>query len=51
MSLVAIYLCLAGAILAEAIAIISFAASESLSSIISVVDFVAAFWLLSFPFA
>ncbi len=53
MSLVTIYFCLAGAILAEAIATISLAASESLSkplpSIISVVGFVAAFWLLSFP--
>lgn len=53
MSLVTIYSCLAGAILAEVIATISLAASESLSkplpSIIAVVGFVAAFWLLSFP--
>jgi small multidrug resistance pump len=47
------YLCLAGAILTEAVATIALAASESLSkpipSAISVAGFVAAFWLLSFP--
>ncbi len=53
MSLVTIYLCLAGAIIAETVATITLAASESLTklvpSIISVIGFVAAFWLLSFP--
>jgi small multidrug resistance pump len=53
MSLVTIYLCLAAAILAEVIGTTALAASESFSkplpSIISVVCFVAAFWLLSFP--
>jgi small multidrug resistance pump len=53
MSLVTTYLCLAGAILTEVVATISLAASKSLTkpvpSIISVVCFVAAFWLLSFP--
>ena len=53
MSPVTTYLCLAGAILTEAIATIALAASNSLTklvpSIISVVCFVAAFWLLSFP--
>jgi small multidrug resistance pump len=53
MSPVTAYLCLAGAILTEAIATIALAASNSLTklapSIISVVCFVAAFWLLSFP--
>ena len=53
MSLFTTYLCLAGAILTEVIATISLAASKSLTkpvpSIISVVCFVAAFWLLSFP--
>ena len=53
MSLIAIYLCLAGAILTEVIATTALAASDGLSkpipSIISVVCFVAAFWLLSFP--
>lgn len=53
MSPVTTYLCLAGAILTEAIATIALAASQSLTklvpSIISVVCFVAAFWLLSFP--
>jgi len=48
-----IYLCLAGAIVAEVIATIALAESESLSklvpSIIAVICFVAAFWLLSFP--
>jgi small multidrug resistance pump len=47
------YSCLAGAIVTETIATIALAASESLSkpipSIIAVVCFVAAFWLLSFP--
>ena len=53
MSLVTVYLCLAAAILAEVIATITLAASESFSkplpSIISIIGFVAAFWLLSFP--
>jgi small multidrug resistance pump len=53
MSVVTIYLCLAGAIIAETVATITLAASESLTklvpSIISVIGFVAAFWLLSFP--
>ncbi len=53
MSLVAIYLCLAGAVVAETVATIALAASESLTklvpSVISVIGFVAAFWLLSFP--
>ena len=53
MNLVAIYLCLAGAILTEVIATTALAASEGLSkplpSIISVICFVAAFWLLSYP--
>jgi small multidrug resistance pump len=53
MSLVTTYLCLAGAILTEVIATTELAASKSLSkpvpSIISVICFVAAFWLLSFP--
>jgi len=53
MSPVTTYFCLAGAILTEAIATIALAASNSLTklapSIISVVCFVAAFWLLSFP--
>ena len=53
MSLVTTYLCFAGAILTEVIATISLAASKSLTkpvpSIISVLCFVAAFWLLSFP--
>ena len=53
MSLVTIYLCLAGAILTEVIGTISLAASKSLTkpvpSVISVFCFVAAFWLLSFP--
>jgi small multidrug resistance pump len=53
MSPVTSYLCLAGAIITEAIATITLAASESLTkplpTIISVVCFVAAFWLLSFP--
>ena len=53
MSPVTTYLCLAGAILTEAIATIALAASKSLTkpvpSIISVICFVAAFWLLSFP--
>lgn len=53
MSLVMIYLCLAGAILTEVIGTTALAASNGLSkpvpSIISVLCFVAAFWLLSFP--
>jgi multidrug transporter EmrE-like cation transporter len=44
---------LAGAILTEAVATIALAASKSLTkpvqSVISVICFVAAFWLLSFP--
>jgi small multidrug resistance pump len=47
------YLCLAGAILTEVIATIALAASNSLTkpvpSVIAVICFVAAFWLLSFP--
>ena len=53
MSLVMVYLCLAAAILTEVIATTALAASEGLSkplpSIISVICFVAAFWLLAFP--
>jgi small multidrug resistance pump len=53
MSLLTTYLCLAGAILTEVIATIALAASKSLTkpvpSVISVICFVAAFWLLSFP--
>ena len=53
MNSVTTYACLAGAILTEAVATIALAASESLSkplpSIIAVLCFVAAFWLLSFP--
>ena len=53
MSPVATYLCLAGAIVTEVIATIALAASESfskpLASVISIICFVAAFWLLSFP--
>jgi small multidrug resistance pump len=53
MSLVTIYACLAGAIVAETIATIALAQSESLTrlvpSVISVIGFVAAFWLLAFP--
>ena len=53
MGLVTIYLCLAAAILAEVIGTTALAASDGFSkplpSIISVVCFVAAFWLLSFP--
>ena len=53
MSLVTTYLCLAGAILTEVIATIALATSNSLTkpvpSIIAVICFVAAFWLLSFP--
>ncbi|MGH6736545.1 MAG: SMR family transporter [Methyloceanibacter sp.] len=48
-----IYMCLAAAILTEVIATIALAESESLTkfvpSIIAVVCFIAAFWLLSFP--
>jgi small multidrug resistance pump len=53
MTRVTIYLCLAGSILAEVVATIALAESESLTKpipgVISVVCFVAAFWLLSFP--
>lgn len=53
MSLGTVYLCLAAAILAEVIGTIALAASASLTrplpTIISVIGFVAAFWLLSFP--
>ena len=53
MSPLTTYLYLAGSILTEAIATIALAASQSLTklvpSIISIVCFVAAFWLLSFP--
>jgi small multidrug resistance pump len=53
MSPVTTYLCLAGAILTEVIATIALAASKSLTkpvpSVISVICFVATFWLLSFP--
>ena len=53
MSPVTSYWCLAGAILTEVIGTITLAASESLTrplpTIISVVCFVAAFWLLSIP--
>lgn len=48
-----IYVCLAAAIITEVIATIALAESESLTklvpSIIAVVCFAAAFWLLSFP--
>jgi len=51
--MVTTYLCLAGAILTEVIATIALAASQSFSklvpSLIAVICFVAAFWLLSFP--
>jgi small multidrug resistance pump len=53
MSPVTTYVCLAGAILTEAVATIALAASESfskpLASVISILGFAAAFWLLSFP--
>lgn len=53
MSLILIYSCLAGAIIAETIATIALAQSESLTklvpSVIAVIGFVAAFWLLAFP--
>ena len=53
MSIVTTYLCLAGAILTEVIATVALAASQSFSkpipSVISVICFIAAFWLLSFP--
>jgi len=53
MSLVTIYLCLAGAVVAETVATIALAASESLTklapSVIAVIGFIAAFWLLAFP--
>jgi small multidrug resistance pump len=48
-----IYVCLAAAIITEVIATIALAESESLTklvpSVIAVVCFIAAFWLLSFP--
>lgn len=53
MNLVTTYLFLAGAILAEVVGTTALAASDGLSklipSIVSVVSFVAVFWLLSFP--
>lgn len=53
MSPVTTYLCLAGSILTEVIATIALAASESfskpLATVISIICFAAAFWLLSFP--
>ena len=53
MSPVTTYLCLAGSILTEVIATIALAASQSfskpLASVISIICFAAAFWLLSFP--
>ena len=53
MSPVTTHLCLAGAILTEVVGTIALAASESfskpLASVISIICFVAAFWLLSFP--
>jgi small multidrug resistance pump len=53
MSPVTTYVCLAGAILTEVVATIALAASESfskpLASVISILGFAAAFWLLSFP--
>jgi len=53
MNLVTTYLFLSGAILAEVVGTTALAASDGLSkmipSIVSVVSFVAVFWLLSFP--
>jgi small multidrug resistance pump len=53
MSPITTYSCLAAAIVTETIATIALAASQSLSkpvpSIIAVICFIAAFWLLSFP--
>lgn len=53
MTPVTIYLSLSAAILAEVVATIALAESESLTrlfpSIIAVICFIAAFWLLSFP--
>ena len=53
MNLATTYLFLAGAILAEVVGTTALAASDGLSkmipSIVSVVSFVAVFWLLSFP--
>jgi small multidrug resistance pump len=47
------YLCLAGSIITEVIATIALASSQSfskpLASVVSVLCFAAAFWLLSFP--
>jgi small multidrug resistance pump len=53
MSVVTIYFCLASAIVTEVIGTTALAASDGFSkllpSVIAVVCFVAAFWLLSFP--
>jgi small multidrug resistance pump len=53
MSVVTIYFCLAAAIVTEVIGTTALAASDGFSkllpSVIAVVCFVAAFWLLSFP--
>jgi small multidrug resistance pump len=53
MSLIAAYLCLGAAILAEVIGTTALAASDGFSkllpSVISVICFVAAFWLLAYP--
>jgi small multidrug resistance pump len=53
MTKVTIYVCLAAAIVTEVIATIALAESESLTkpvpSVVAVVCFIAAFWLLSFP--
>jgi small multidrug resistance pump len=53
MSLVATYLCLGAAILAEVIGTTALAASDGLSKLIpssiSVICFVLAFWLLAYP--
>ncbi len=53
MSVVMIYFCLAAAIVTEVIGTTALAASDGFSkllpSVIAVVCFVAAFWLLSFP--
>ena len=53
MGIAVTYWCLAAAILAEVIGTTALAASDSFSkplpSVISVICFVAAFWLLSFP--
>src|SRR5262245_6799795 len=53
MSPITTHLCLAGSIVTEVVATIALAASEScskpLASVISILCFAAAFWLLSFP--